>query len=408
MKITMVIPTYWGRRKSEGGRKSDAIYDHPTPLDENGTLGRLLESLSILDNKKFNLVILGVSTAEDIQEEVEKKVSKIIKSKSPCIQTQLFSVSNLKIIHNYLNGKNLDSFIPLLQLKGYPNVRNMCLFLPHLFDSEVVVLIDDDEVFEDSKFMNKVQEFIGEKRKNESILAVAGYYINPDNDFYLNKESHPWMTYWNKNDCMNRAFKKIIDKEPRLKETPFAFGGNLVIHRKLFTKVPFDPHITRGEDIDFLINSRMFGYKIYLDNQLSIKHLAPPKTHPAWCQMREDIMRFIFQRKKLDCQKPAPRMVKVKSEELDPYPGEFLKEDLKEHIFKSNQMLAIDYLSCGDEEGARECMNNISIAKTMAELQINPFKNLLILQKKWKDLMDLFSSEKTAKEVCDLLCIDRK
>ena len=101
---------------------------------------------------------------------------------------------------------------------------------------------------------------------------------------------------------MNRAFSMTIAAEPRLKVTSFAFGGNLVVHRKLFSDVPFDPLIPRGEDIDFLINARMFGRRTYLDNRLSIKHLPPPKTFPTWRRVREDILRFIFEKKKLDSQ----------------------------------------------------------------------------------------------------------
>jgi len=46
---------------------------------------------------------------------------------------------------------------------------------------------------------------------------------------------------------MNEAFDKIIGTEPRLKETPFVFGGNMVIHRDLFSVIPFDPNVPRGE-----------------------------------------------------------------------------------------------------------------------------------------------------------------
>ena len=67
----------------------------------------------------------------------------------------------------------------------------------------------------------------------------------------------------------------------------------MVVHREVFTHIPFDPNITRGEDIDFLINVRMFGYKFFLDNTLSIKHLPPPKPHQVWKQQRQDIYRFV-------------------------------------------------------------------------------------------------------------------
>lgn len=401
----MVIPSYWGRKKSEGWKEGDAVYDHPTSLDEEGILGRLLKSLSILQNKDFNLVIIGVPTNSDIQGEVETKITSILKANLPEIETLLFSSSHLEKVHHYLKDQNLEEYIPLLQLKGYSNVRNLCLFIPNILGAEAAVLIDDDEVFEDPRFMERTAEFIGQDIDKEKILAVAGYYLNPDGDFLLKKQLFPWMSYWNKNDCMNRAFLEIIAKGPRLKETPFAFGGNMVVHRRLFKFVPFDPAITRGEDIDFLINARMFGLKIYLDNELSIKHLAPPKAHPLWRQMREDICRFVFEKSKLEAQKPTPDMVRVTAEDLDPYPGEFLKKDLEEKIFRSNQMLAMEYLQKDDKPGVEECMKNILLSQTNAIPRENPFENLLNLQKRWKSLMDL--SEKSAEDLCQKIGFKR-
>jgi len=404
----MVIPSYWGRKKDEEWTKTDTVYDHPTSLDEAGTLGRLLKSLSVLENKDFNLVILGVSTAKDIEEDVESKISSILKETDTGINSLLFSYSHLTKIHQYLIDKEKERFNSLLQLDGYSNVRNLCIFLPHLLGSDVAVLIDDDEIFEDPRFMDKAREFIGQEKEENKILAVAGYYINPDNDFLINKEIEPWMTHWNKIDCMNRAFKEIIDKDPRLKETPFVFGGNMVAHRDLFTVVPFDPSITRGEDIDFLINARMFGFKFFLDNELSIKHDAPPKTHPMWQRVREDIFRFKFEKSKLENQEPLPAMVRIAAEDLDPYPGEFLKEDLDERILQSNIMLSKKYLDEGDKDSALECLINIHIAKTKGFPPTNPFQNLLQIQKSWRDMMEYFASERVSSEVCHILQFPRK
>jgi hypothetical protein len=402
MKVTMVIPSYWGRKKEKKRKESDTIYDHPTPLDEEGTLGRLLDSISLMTNKDFRVVILGVATASEIQEEVERKISAIIKDHAKDMDVLPFSYSHLNAVHQLLSQNNMEETASILQLDGYSNVRNICTFVPHLLGSDVAVLIDDDEIFEDPEFMDKALEFIGQEKHGDRILAIAGYYINPDGDFLLNREILPWMTYWNKIDCMNRAFKKIIAEEPRLKITPFAFGGNLVLHKDLFTHVPFDPSIPRGEDIDFLINARMFGYKTYLDNQLSIKHKAPPKTSPKWEQVREDIFRFVFEKRKLEGQEGYPGLHPLHASELDPYPGEFLKDDLQEKIFRSNQMLAMDYMGEGDIEGTTECMKNIYLANTQAVPDENPYYKLLRLQTDWEQLMEFFSSEKIAREAMDL------
>lgn len=400
MRTTMVVPSYWRRPEAEGWRKTDSVYDHPTPLDGEGTLGRLLESLSLIKNKDFRLIILGVANAEDIREPVERKLAALIENLSPPVETLLFSYSHLQKIHDHLVRNNRDDFVPLLWLDGYSNIRNICIFTAHLLGSETAVLIDDDEVFEDPEFMDKATEFIGTTSGGKAVLGVAGYYINADGDFFLNREASPWMTYWNKDDCMNRGFEETIARESRLKVTPFAFGGNLVLHRRLFTEVPFDPLIPRGEDIDFLINARMFGHTVYLDNRLSIKHLPPPKTYPLWRRVREDIFRFIFEKKKMEGQESRPGMTRITAEEFDPYPGEFLKPDLEERIFRSNQMLALDYLSGGDSEGARECMNNIQLARARLENPQNLFQHLAAFQQRWKSLMAYSADPGVAGEIC--------
>jgi hypothetical protein len=408
MKTTMVIPSYWGRKKEEGWKSTDSVYDHPTPLDGEDTLRRILESLTVLENKNFDVVILGVATAEDIQKDVEERLKDIIKETNPAVPTHLFSYNSIKHIHTHLAQNDREDLIPLLKLDGYSNVRNLCVFAPHLMDSDVSVLIDDDEIFEDPRFMDKALEHIGRTHGEDRVLAVAGFYVNPDEDYFLHKEFLHWMTYWDKFDCMNRAFAAIIAEEPRLKVTPFAFGGNLVIHRDLFTLIPFDPSIPRGEDIDFLINARMFGFKTYLDNTLSIKHDAPPKSYPVWRRVREDILRFVFEKNKLDAQEEVKDMKRVSVEDLDPYPGEFLKEDLEEKVFLSNQMLAIDYLSQGEKKAASECLENIALAHKGLNSKTNSFLDLRKLQKKWKGLMDYFSSDRVAREVCSQIQLPRE
>ena len=50
-KVTMIIPSYWRREERLGIKDTDAIYDHPTPLDQDGTLKRAVDSIRILNNK---------------------------------------------------------------------------------------------------------------------------------------------------------------------------------------------------------------------------------------------------------------------------------------------------------------------------------------------------------------------
>ena len=397
MKTTMVIPTYWARESGIGIRETDAVYDHPIPLDDEGTLKRALESLSILDEKDFDLVVIAVANAEDIEERVEEKIANIISSVSFDVEVRLFSHSHLKRIHEAMKEVGGHSFIDLLSLRGYSNIRNLCLFLPHLLASEIAVLIDDDEVFEDAGFMGKAREFIGLTLNSEFVGAVAGYYLQPDGHWQVKREKKEWMKYWDKIERMNEAFEQIIGKGPRLKETPFVFGGNMVVHKEVFTRIPFDPNVTRGEDIDFLINIKMFGYKFFLDNILSIKHLPPPKSHPIWKQLREDIYRFVFERAKLRDQELVENMVCVSAEELDPYPGSFMKDDLEKKIERACTILAEQYRKDGKEADAAETLKNIEIAKFDAIPAENTFNHLLNIKKLWEKMME-FTSQNDIRE----------
>jgi glycosyltransferase involved in cell wall biosynthesis len=399
----MVIPSYWARESEIGWKEGDTIYDHPTPLDNEGTLLRAIQSIEKLGDKDFQLVIIAAATTEDIEPQVEKKVANIIKSSNPGVEVLLFGRSHLTQIHDLLVSEGEKEYINLLQLRGYSDIRNLCIFIPHILGSEVAVLIDDDEVFEDPEFMSKAKEFIGRSMGGRTVNAVAGYYLQPDGNYHVKKPFRSWMKYWDHDDRMNEAFDKIIGTEQRLKETPFVFGGNMVIHRNLFTVVPFDPNVTRGEDIDFLINAKMFGFPFFLDNQLSIKHLPPPKTHPTWMQLREDIYRFIYERAKIEHQKEIKGMTKVYPEDFDLYPGRFLKRDLVGKIEKACKLLSEEYLAQGDRQGSEEALNKVIIAKTGAVPKYDPFQSLCELQKRWRELMEWTSKREVRLDIEEII-----
>lgn len=390
MKTIMVIPSYWSRVKAVGWQPGDAIYDHPTPLDEEGTLGRTLNSLHTLKDKDFSLVVLACSTAPDIEADVEARVKDIVQAVDPPVETYVVSHSHLAAMHDVLRQSEAEGVTNVLSLAGYSNIRNMCLYVPYVLGAEVAVLIDDDEFFDDPDFMDKAGEFVGTRFMGQTIDGVAGYYINAKGSYYddVPEEIH-WMTYWDRFGSKREAFDKVIPGEPRLKVTPFAFGGCMVIHRALFRTVPFDPRITRGEDTDYVLNARMYGFTFFLDNQLHVQHRPPTTTHPTWQRFREDIFRLLYSRAKIEGQTEEVNMTMVEAEDFDPYPGEFLKDTLDDKILKTNLILALDYLASDRVEDARETIRNIWLAKTKAMPEDNPFQTYLDFQRRWTALRKL-------------------
>ncbi len=124
MEATMVIPSYWGRESSVGWQKGDAIYDHPAPLDQEGTLKRALESTTVLNDTDFKLAILAVPTSPDIAGDVEKKVSSIIQEVQPHsrIEIILFGQSHLSEIHSVLHDQKKSEYVDLLIMQDTVNL----------------------------------------------------------------------------------------------------------------------------------------------------------------------------------------------------------------------------------------------------------------------------------------------
>lgn len=390
MKTVMVIPSYWARESATGWQPGDAVYDHPTPIDEQGTLHKTLDSLSVLEDNDFALVVLACATAPEIEEAVEDRVNEIVRTSRRPVDTYVVSHAQLRELQAIIAESGSKELADILSLTGYANIRNMCLFVPYVLGAEVVVLIDDDEIFDDPHFMRKAGEFIGRRFMGQTIDGIAGYYVNSKGSYYddVPEEIH-WMTYWDRFGSKREAFDQVIPGEPRLKLTPFAFGGCMVIHRSLFRSVPFDPRIARGEDTDYVINARMFGFDFFMDNELHIQHRPPEKTHPTWRRFREDIFRLLYTKAKIDGQTPETNMTPVSAEDFDPYPGEFLKDTLADKILKSNLILALDYLANDHIADARETIRNIWLANTEAIPSNNPFRGYLKFQQKWRALRKL-------------------
>jgi hypothetical protein len=392
--------------------EKDAVYDHPTPIDQPGTLHRALESISVLRNRDFNVVVLACATAPDIYELVEGKVNDLVTPFRNYFPVSVVSHSFEARLKDRLEqeskagGGKIEG--GLVSLTGYSNIRNMCLIATELARSEVAVLLDDDEVYEDPDYLDKVFENIGTTYEGKFVGTLAGYYQRPDGSYLLPPPEEWWMSEWPMVSAMNEAFA-IIEQEPRLKPTTWVFGGNMVIHRDIFRKISFDPHVRRGEDIDYLVNCKFFDIDFLLDNQLAIKHM-PPTTHvPAWAHFRENIYRFIYAREKLLRQVPAEGVRRVEAEELNPYPGRCMRDDLEDMIFKTSVLMGLHQLRRpGDRSlltpaidiGFEESMKNIHIARFDATPKHDPFLWYLDFRAKWEGLMEFLTrDEALAKDI---------
>jgi hypothetical protein len=391
-KFTIVIPSYWGRSSGEPPCEEDAVYDHPTPLDAEGTLTRALESIRLLAGDGFRVVVLGAATHAELEAGIEKRLEEIVSPFKRYYPVALLTHSNEREMKKMISQRGPEGSEEMLSLRGYSNIRNFCLVAACLAGAEAAVLFDDDQVYEDPYYLDKVAENIGGEPRGRFAGGLAGYYVNPNGDYRVPANRDPVLAEWPAAEYMNRAFD-IIEGGERLQVTPWVFGGNMVVHRELFMRIAFDPHVTRGEDIDYLVNAKFFGYDFLLDNTLWIRHLPPPKTSPPWRRFREDLDRFVYSREKLRCQREGDGRRLVSVEELDPYPGRFLRDDLEEMIFRTCVLMGMDCLSRQDGKGFSEAMSNVLRARSGVNPPGDPYRRYLDWRGRWEEFMAFISGD---------------
>ena len=152
--FTMVIPSYWGRAGHELVGSEKIVFDHPTALDETGTLARLLDSLSIFDTFDGQVAIIAVANDPAIADDVRRRVDEIIAPYQKIFNVANFSQQTIDQLKQLGADKGLSSeSLNLLNLDSYAAVRNMCSMAGILNASEATIFIDDDEVFIDKDFL---------------------------------------------------------------------------------------------------------------------------------------------------------------------------------------------------------------------------------------------------------------
>ncbi|MBU4310783.1 hypothetical protein KKD34_04330 [bacterium] len=386
MKVAFVSPSFWSGKRKDFYKPGDQIYDHPLPLEEKGTLVRCIKSMKKLKDKDFTFILISAATRPEVENEVDRKIRSLIEETRTKFDIRVFGYRELRRFKRYLQKKGKKSLLSPLHMYGYAGIRNMCLLAAHILGVDIAISIDDDVVFEDPNYMKKAKEFIGKKKGQDRPLAIYGpYQYGKSAPDWEKIETPVWRTYWDNVAPARKAWEKFALSKGRLKETSYVVMSNIVVHKDFFTKVPLDPNINRGEDMDWVVNALMFGYKFFVDNKLRVRHLPPPRTHPAWRLTGEDIKRYIYARAKV---RSLEKHKGIPKEYFDPFPGEFLKDDLEERIFKTNIMLAMESLVNKDFEGAKGCLENIHLAKYKARPKFDPYVHMVKFQGVWEKLMN--------------------
>ena len=397
MDLSIVFPMFWGREKKQVVQDGDYFYDHPTPLDGEGTIPPLFGSLRVLKDRAFDIIAIAGANHPSIAEAVEKRAGEVLGkyANQAGVKLHYFSYSHLKRLHDYLRELGKAELVETISLVGYSPLRNACLVAAHILNRDIAVSIDDDCLFIDPDYIGRIKTKMLSEFEGKPIHAYCGPYITSKDSIYLDLPTAPHTVYWNVVEVMNEAFRKYIVESPGIKEVPFAIMGNIAVHRNLYRRVPLDPPLQRGEDMDWVMNSHILGERFIMDTNLVIKHDPPPRPYPTWRPLREDIYRFRYQQAKIANSRDENGYCEVERERYLPYPGTFFQDDFLERVTHACTILANDYLTRNEPENARESLNNIYHAHYLAKPEKDPFQSFIAFQKKWEEMMGIIEDKRT-------------
>ncbi|MDD3580070.1 MAG: hypothetical protein PHW74_03495 [Desulfobacca sp.] len=394
MRYCIAIPTFWTHPSGTG--PGEIIYDHPTPLHTRGTLRRTLDSLSPLVSDAVQVVVVAAVTAPQLEAPVAAQLQELIQSPPLPYPVVMFGGSQLRALQDILHTRGQGHLAGLLSLSGYSQVRNLTLVLANIWAAEVLVSLDDDEIIADPHFLDKIAEDFAVLSQAHPIFGLAGIYQNRDGRVLVPEPTAPWTVYWPKIRWMNMAFKDLMLSGPRLKPTPLALGGNLALSARLFRQLPFDPALTRGEDIDYVLNARLFKIPFFLDNTLAVIHLPPEKPHPDWLRLRQDLARFLYTRRKLREPAPQPGLASITAAELKPYPGNFLEDDLEDRAGHSHTLLALEYLAKGQPQAALDTLENLALIQAASQPSSSVLATYVEMVSDWQKLQSWLARPEVA------------
>lgn len=325
MNPAVVISTFWSRRRPKVSTNPIEVYDHPFPIGDEGTLPRCLDSLRIVEG--IGKIIIPVASDPTIGLRAEDQVRAIVE-RYPDLDILVVGPSEMGSIHRRLEQTGFGEMIDGVSLVGYSGVRNVGLVVAAILEYDHVIFIDDDTVIDDPQWLIRGMEGIGASVVGQApMFAKTGYYTDASGAWAPKVESHWYDRWWRQTEAFNRWMRRALDGD-RFQRSNVATGGCLGIHREIFSRVPFDPWITRGEDLDYVINLRMLGLDMIFDDQWRLKHLPPDHGIDEATRFKQDIFRWIYEVRKIEYARSQVDLIQVTSRSLEPYPGPFLEQSM--------------------------------------------------------------------------------
>ena len=328
MNPVTIVPTFVSSRRRKDGGSVTTTYDHMTPVSQSGELPRLLASLQKV--RGIGQIVVLVVSEPSIEIQAAEKIQSVV-SNYPSLSTVVIGAPELALIQQRMEQLGLGKLSKEIGLSGYGAVRNLGLVVADVLGFDAAVFLDDDEVVDDADFLQKAMYGLGKlTKKGIPILAKTGFYFNSEGS-YLSKSQDKWYNhFWQQGKAFNKWIEKAM-RGPRLSRSNHVCGGCLALHKEAFKRLSFDPWIARGEDLDYMLDLRMYGSDIWFDNKWSLRHL-PPETESEGTRFRQDIFRWLYEFRKMEYSRTQIDLMQVKPSSLEPYPGPFLEPGITKRI----------------------------------------------------------------------------
>lgn len=389
MNPLVIIPVFISTRNKKQGDSVLTTYDHSTPMSQAGELPRLLDSLRRVENVSH--VVILVVAENTITEPAAVKIERMT-MQYPEFNTMIIGADELAVIHKRAEALGVPSANKEIALTSYGAIRNVGLTVAQIFGFDSVIFLDDDEVVDDKDFMSKAMYGLGKLTKSGvPIIVKTGYYLNRFGNYTSRHKSNWYDRFWQKGRAFNQWINKAM-KGPRLSRSNHVCGGIMVLHKQAFTRLAFDPWVARGEDLDYMLNLRMYGSDIWFDNQLEVKHL-PPKIPSEGVRFRQDIYRWLYEYRKLEYSRTQIDLLQIRAQDLKPYPGIFLDHDIERRIKLTARLRSI----------GRPDRKEYRAAAKAATGEANIFaqrncKNYFEFQRIWPQFMESIAKDKDLQE----------
>lgn len=383
MNPVILIPVFISARRHAEVGQVTSTYDHTTSLSSQGELPRCLDSLRKV--RGLGHIVILVAAEPSIENQAASKARSIAEYFSD-LSITVVGAPELALIRQRMEQLG----VPVrneIGLSGYGAVRNLGLLVANMLDFDAAVFLDDDSVVEDEAFLEKAMYGLGKlTRRGVPILAKTGYYLNEEGSFLSNKPTKWYDHFWQQGKAFNAWITRAM-AGPRLSRSNHVCGGCLALHKEAFRRVSFDPWVARGEDLDYMLDLRMYGSDIWFDNQWVMRHL-PPATPREGLRFRQDIFRWLYEYRKIEYARTQIDLLQIKPQSLQPYPGPFLESNITKRIRRTALLRSIGR---PDGRGYRQAAKSATgEAAKYAETHCSKYFEF---QFKWPAIMSRFEND---------------